>query len=152
MKEKIKESENEQIKNLKKQIDDLQEKLSQKIEKMKKIEQDIKNYENDCKKLQTQKEQVDAINDTKIKRKNETADNIERLKNDIENEKRNMDHNDFALENLKKENSNLTSKKVQLEAELDKAKKEAAELGQVIELERKQYKEITDEYKMVFTS
>ena len=54
---------------------------------MKKIESDIKNYEVECKKIQTLKESIDASNDMKLKRKNETIDYTERLKNDIENEK-----------------------------------------------------------------
>lgn len=133
LKEKIKESENEQIKNLKKQITDLKEKLDTKIEIMKKIENDIKNYETECKKIQGLKDQTDASNDMKMKRKNETFDYIERLKNDIENEKRNKDHNEFALENLKKEITNSNVKKQTLDEELKKAGKDTQDLRLAID-------------------
>lgn len=100
---------------------------------MKKIENDIKNYETECKKIQGLKDQTDASNDMKMKRKNETFDYIERLKNDIENEKRNKDHNEFALENLKKEITNSNVKKQTLDEELKKAGKDTQDLRLAID-------------------
>ena len=116
---------------------------------MKKIESDIKNYEVECKKIQTLKESIDASNDMKLKRKNETIDYTERLKNDIENEKRNKDHNEFALENLRKEISNLNTKKQLAEDEIKKIIKEKGDLKDCIDNEKMISKNCMEDYKIV---
>ena len=116
---------------------------------MKKIESDIKNYEVECKKIQTLKESIDASNDMKLKRKNETIDYTERLKNDIENEKRNKDHNEFALENLRKEISNLNTKKQLAEDEIKKIIKENGDLKDCIDNEKMISKNCMEDYKIV---
>ena len=133
--------------NLKKQINDLKDKLDLKISFMKNIENEIKNYENECKKIQLLKEKFDANNDLKYKKNIETKEHIDRIKNEIENERKTKEQNEFALENLNKEISNLRSKKDEAEQKINTITKAYEELKEAVSEENKRELKEEDDFK-----